>query len=46
MPTNEEIEYNELLKVYKSYIGPKRILEINKILKELNAINANWEKVD
>jgi hypothetical protein len=39
------VEYSELLKVYKSYIGPERILEINKTLKELDKIDKSNLKV-
>jgi hypothetical protein len=40
-----KIDYSELLKIYKSYIGPERIFEINKILKELDKIDKSNQKV-
>lgn len=43
--TTIKINYNDLLKVYKSYMGPERILEINKTLKELDKINKSNLKV-
>lgn len=43
--TTIKINYNDLLKVYKSYMGPERILEINETLKELDKINKSNLKV-